>query len=51
MEIIEKYEPNLFKAVNNIFGKSYSYTRNYRRYATFMKAFEKEADHREEERS
>lgn len=51
LEIIEKYEPNLFKAVNNIFGKSYSYTRNYRRYATFMKAFEKEADHREEEHS
>ncbi len=51
LEIIEKYEPNLFKAVNNIFGKSYSYTRNYRRYVTFMKAFEKEADHREEEHS
>lgn len=29
LEIIEKYEPKLFKAVNNIFGDSYEYTRNY----------------------
>lgn len=49
LEVIEKYEPNLYKAVNQIFGKSYSYTRNYRRYAAFMKGFEKETDHGEEE--
>ena len=29
LEIIEKYEPKLYKAVNNIFGKSYEYTRKY----------------------
>ena len=27
---IEKHEPKLFKAVNNIFGQSYEYTRAYR---------------------
>ena len=40
MEVIKKHEPNLFKAANKIFGKSYSYTRNYKRYAAFMKAFD-----------
>ncbi len=30
LEVIEKYEPKLFKAVNNIFGDSYEYTRKYR---------------------
>lgn len=29
---IEEYEPNLFKAANNIFGKSYEYTRKYREF-------------------
>lgn len=29
---IEKYEPKLYKAVNNIFGQSYEYTRKYREY-------------------
>lgn len=29
LEVIEKYEPKLFIAVNNIFGKSYEYTRKY----------------------
>lgn len=29
LEIIEKYEPKLYKAVNKIFGDSYSYTRKY----------------------
>lgn len=29
LEVIEKYEPKLYKAVNNIFGKSYDYTRRY----------------------
>lgn len=29
---IEKYEPKLYKAVNNIFGQSYEYTREYREY-------------------
>lgn len=31
---IEKYEPKLYKAVNNIFGQSYEYTRKYREYKT-----------------
>lgn len=29
LEIIEKYEPKLYKAVNNIFGDSYEYTRGF----------------------
>ena len=32
LKIIEKYEPKLFKAVNNIFGDSYEYTRKYREF-------------------
>ena len=32
LSIIEKYEPKLFKAVNNIFGDSYEYTRAYLRF-------------------
>lgn len=32
LKIIEKHEPKLFKAVNNIFGKSYEYTRKYREF-------------------
>lgn len=32
LKIIEKHEPKLYKAVNNIFGKSYEYTRKYREF-------------------
>lgn len=32
LKVIEQYEPKLFKAVNNIFGKSYEYTRKYREF-------------------
>lgn len=32
LQVIEKYEPKLFKAVNNIFGDSYEYTRKYREF-------------------
>ena len=32
LEVIEKYEPKLFKAVNNIFKNSYEYTRAYRKF-------------------
>lgn len=32
LRIIEIYEPQLYKAVNNIFGKSYDYTRKYLAY-------------------
>lgn len=36
---IEKYEPNLYKAANHIFGKSYEYTRLYYK---FMEEIEKQ---------
>ena len=32
LSILEQFEPNLFKAVNVIFGDSYEYTRKYRKY-------------------
>ena len=32
LKIIEKYEPKLFIAVNNIFGDSYEYTRRYKEF-------------------
>jgi 3'-phosphoadenosine 5'-phosphosulfate sulfotransferase (PAPS reductase)/FAD synthetase len=41
LKVIEKYEPKLYKAVNNIFGKSYEYTRKYRE---FVRNKEKEAE-------
>lgn len=37
LEILKEHEPNLYKAVNNIFGKSYDYTRQYRDFAKSMK--------------
>lgn len=36
LEIIKKYEPKLFKAVNNIFGDSYKYTREYKKFCEKM---------------
>lgn len=36
LEIIEKNEPKLFVAVNNIFGDSYKYTRKYREFCKMM---------------
>lgn len=36
LEIIQKYEPKLYKAVNNIFGDSYEYTRKYREFVKKM---------------
>lgn len=32
LEIVKEHEPNLYIAVNNIFGKSYEYTRKYREF-------------------
>ena len=40
LEVIEKYEPKLFKAVINIFGYSYVYTRAYKKFCEEMKAKE-----------
>lgn len=39
LEIIKKYEPKLYKAVNNIFGQSFEYTRKF---IEFKKMKEKE---------
>lgn len=36
LKVIEKYEPKLYKAVNNIFGNSYEYTRKYREFCQAM---------------
>lgn len=33
LNILNTYEPNLYKAANNIFGQSYDYTRKYREFA------------------
>ena len=32
LDVIQQYEPKLYKAVNNIFGESYEYTRKYREF-------------------
>lgn len=37
LQVIEKYEPRLYRAVNNIFGLSYEYTRKYRQFCEKMK--------------
>ena len=42
LEIIEKYEPKLFVAVNNIFGDSYEYTRKYREFCKMKNEEEKQ---------
>lgn len=36
LEIIQKHEPKLFIAVNNIFSDSYEYTRKYREFCKMM---------------
>lgn len=41
LQIIEQYEPKLFKVVNNIFGDSYEYTRNYRQFCKQQKDLNK----------
>lgn len=41
LEIIQKYEPKLYKACTNIFGESYEYTRKYRDFVNALKAKEK----------
>lgn len=37
LEIVRLYEPNLYKAVNNVFKDSYEYTRKYREFVQIMK--------------
>ena len=36
LEVIQKHEPKLYKAVNNIFKESYEYTRKYREFVKKM---------------
>lgn len=36
LNVIQKYEPKLYKAVNNIFKDSYEYTRKYREFVKKM---------------
>ena len=38
LEAVKKYEPKLYKAMINVFGKSYEYTRKYRQYQKEMRA-------------
>lgn len=42
LEVIEKFEPKLFKAANTIFKDSYEYTRAYRKFRDKMNEREKE---------
>lgn len=44
LEIVQKYEPKLYKACMNVFGESYEYTRKYREFQKMMK--EKERDNK-----
>jgi len=46
LERMKKYEPQLYKAAVNIFGKSYEYTRQYRKFRDEMKRKEKENESR-----
>lgn len=41
LEVVQKYEPKLSVAINNIFGKSYEYTRMYRLFAIEQQEKEK----------
>lgn len=41
LNVIEKHEPNLYKAVNNIFKDSYEYSRNYKKFVNKMKELNK----------
>lgn len=38
LNIIKTYEPRLYMMVNNVFGKSYEYTRKYRQYVMNLKS-------------
>lgn len=42
LEVMEKYEPELFKAVNKVFKDSYEYTRQYKQFVAEQKAKERE---------
>ena len=40
LEAVKQYEPKLYKALNNVFGKSYEYTRKYREFQQMMRESE-----------
>ena len=42
LEITKKYEPKLYKAVNNIFSDSFEYTRKYKEFCQIMNEKEKQ---------
>ena len=42
LEVIKKYEPKLYVAINNIFRESYEYTRKYREFRKKMEETEKQ---------
>lgn len=41
LKITKRYEPNMYKAVNNVFKESYEYTKQYRKFVREMKDKEK----------
>lgn len=41
LDIVKQYEPNMYKAVNNVFKDSYEYTKQYRQFVREMKDKEK----------
>lgn len=45
LAIVEKHEPKLFKAINNIFKDSYDYTRRYKEFANKMERQKKNGIH------
>lgn len=49
LEIIENFEPKLYAAAYNLFGKSYEYTKKYRDFVKRKKAEEKENSHNKEQ--
>ena len=52
LELMQKYEPKMYKATNNIFGDSYEYTRKYLQFRLEMKEKQKveRADEKDENR-
>lgn len=42
LETVKRYEPQLYTAVQNIFGKSYEYTKKYKEFKEKMKSQEKQ---------
>lgn len=51
LRTIKQYEPQLYKAAQSVFGKSYEYTRKYREFKAKMKAKRKPTQAGEEERA